>query len=633
MTRQDVEQRLEKLLQKLALPTPISVADIKEVIWNAADPKESSRLTLILTEHAPDEATAQEVIQVSQDSWNYFPHRMLGGKSPHDLVTEYQQTDKIEKPPPLPPKGKTLSDLFEDRYPKTIIFEKLNEDFWGWGFPKLYHELTEQLWNLEESKPSREVFEKELYRMIKQMPELFDAVNDLAHLYGVKREFGLAKTLYEQTIATARTYIPKTFIPGEDRALWPYLENRPFLRLLAGYAMLVEQRESVDKAIPLYEEILSFNPNDNQGIRSLLTTAYLKTNQPEKVIELTSHYPSDMMPETQMGTVLALITLKQEDLARKYLNQLKEYHSHLIKEILKPSHQKPLSYRGDMIARGSPEEAYAYWLAQGKLWEQTPGAIDFIAENAKEIKAQIITLEDKDVLAVDFFNDFLTFLNLLKERPIKLTATGNLSLKDIEHLFPQIATLQPLLIYAKDMGWKIRTEEELWPLHMIKVLAGIMHLTYKRRDKLQLSKNGLAFLNKLSPVDQYKQLVSHYWHQTNWAHFAASGWVRENKIKLCEELQKEQLTIWNMLLDKGEQWIDYQTFCDVLRQTFHLDKFLQNYRSDPDDIEIYTRHILFSYNLSLFGCVEIEETKGRYDTNHITRFRSTKLGLALYSKE
>lgn len=48
--------------------------------------------------------------------------------------------------------------------------------------------------------------------------------------------------------------------------------------MLAGYAMFAEQYEGVEKAIPLYEEILSFNPNDNQGIRAILATAYLKTN-------------------------------------------------------------------------------------------------------------------------------------------------------------------------------------------------------------------------------------------------------------------------------------------------------------------------------------------------------------------
>jgi tetratricopeptide (TPR) repeat protein len=633
MTPQEVEKQLEELLKKLTLPKQITVQDIKDIIWNAADTKGSSRLFQALLEYATDEKTQAEVLQLSQNAWNYFPHRMLGGKAPYDLVLESQQTGTVTKPPPLPPQGKTFSDVFEDQNPQTVTFHRLSDDTWGWEFPKEYHALTEQLWELEDANPPAVALEKELYRMIKQMPELFDAVNRLAQHYGVKREFGLAKTIYEQTIITARSYIPKTFTPGTDRAIWAYMENRPFLRLLAGYAMLVEQLESVEQAIPLYEEIIAFNPNDNQGIRGLLATAYLKADKPEKVIELAAHYPEGGMAELNVGRLLAYLMRNREKEAKQLLTDMKSWHANIIEEILKPIHRKPLTMQEDRYRLGGQDEAYFYWQTQGILWEEIPGAKAFLEKNTKDIQKQMITISDKDILAIDFFTDFLTFLNHIEERPIKRTATGNLSLKDIDPLLQKLKTVQPILAHTKEMGWKLRMEDEIKPLHRIRVLNDIMHLIRKKHDKYLITKNGQAFLKTPSPVEQYTQIVEYYWQGVNWSHFSASGWVRDSKIKLCETLQKNQATIWRLLLKKGPAWIDYEEFCKELTDQLNLTTLLNPQYDSPDDISLYIHHILFSDNLLLFGCINVEEKQGKTRGDTITtRFRSTNLGLYMYQQ-
>ena len=630
MNAQTVQEKLEKLLKKLSLPKPITADDIKDIIWNAVNSSGSSKLFFLITEHETNQETIDETMRLLQDAWNYFPHRMLGGKSPNDLVLEYQQTGKVDKATqkPLPKKGKTLGDIFEDQYPQFVRFTKLGQDTWGFEFPKLYNDLTEQLWELEESKVPAEVFEKELYRMIKLVPELFDAVNDLAHMYGKRHEIATTKAIYEQAIKNARKYIPDTFIYGHDRMIWTYMENRPFLRLLAGHAMFVEQYEGTGKAIPFYEEILAFNPNDNQGIRALLATAYLKTNQPEKVVELASHYPGDSMPDLVMGALLGLFKLGRIQEAKKFLQDNKEYQKHVITELLKSSHLKPATLMKDRIRVGGEDEAYYYWKSQGKFWQKTSGALEFLAKQTEDIETQIVLMTDNDVLAVDFFHDFLTFLTRLKERPIKKTAAGNLSLTDIDALLQQLKTVKPMLQHFKEMKWKLRMEDEIQTLHMINVLADIMRLTHKRGNKVLLTKNGHDFLTKLSPLQQYTQLVPHYWYRVNWPHFSASGWVRENKIKLCEVLQKNQATIWQMLLQKDTQWIDFQSFCRSLRERLNLEPFLQEMDSKPEDIlSGYVQNILFDNNLLLFGCVEIETKE-----SNITRFRSTKVGLALYPR-
>lgn len=630
MTPQIVEEKLAKLLQKLSLPNPITVFDIKKIIWNAKKSGGSSELFFLLTKQEKDNAIIDETMHLMQNAWNYFPHRMLGGKSPNDLVTEYKQTGEIDQnsQTPLPKQGKSLQEVFAPQYPKTVIFEKLGEDTWEWGFPVLYHDLTEQLWELEETNVSTQIYEKELCRMIKLMPELFDVVNDLAHLYCKRNEPGIAKMLYEQAMANAKRYIPKTFIPDRDRVIWAYMANRPFLRMLAGYGIFVEQYEGVGKAIPLYEEILSLNPNDNQGIRAILATVYLKTNQPQKVIILASHYESDIMPDLMMGKLLAYLKLGKNKSAETFLKQVKDHQSHVIKEMLKSSHPKPVNLIKDRVRLGGEDEAYYYWQSQGHLWQTTDGALMFLAEHTKDIQEQIVSLKDEEVLAVDIFHDFLAFLNLLKKRPIKITATGNISIKDVGELLKTLKTFQSLLERVKAMGWLFRKEDDFFPLHLMRIMANIMRLTYKKHDKLNISKNGMAFLDKLSYTDQFNQLFRNFQWRINWAYFSC---FTEKQTFLANLLQQQQDHIWRILIKKGTEWIDYQTFCRTLRDELPLQPFLEESYSTAEEI-LYRRinTILFSRILTLFGCVELETKQIDKWETVIIRFRMTKIGLAMF---
>lgn len=55
---------------------------------------------------------------------------------------------------------------------------------------------------------------------------------------------------------------------GFDGVLpWSCLYNRPFLRCLHGYALCLWRLGRTEEAIGVFERILSFNPNDNQGAR------------------------------------------------------------------------------------------------------------------------------------------------------------------------------------------------------------------------------------------------------------------------------------------------------------------------------------------------------------------------------
>ena len=168
------------------------------------------------------------------------------------------------------------------------------------------------------------------------------------------------------------------FVIGEDTIPWGYLENRPYLKLLMERAMSIEFGGKVSKSIPYYEEILRLNPSDNQGIRDVLATLYLKTNQLEKVLELGKQYPDDLMQELLMGRVLALFKLGRVEEAEQLIMRRYREVKHVAKEILQRKHLQPESYQPDRMTVGGEDEAYHYYLAQGGLWEGTKGAKEWL---------------------------------------------------------------------------------------------------------------------------------------------------------------------------------------------------------------------------------------------------------------
>ncbi|HUC87580.1 MAG TPA: tetratricopeptide repeat protein [Candidatus Binatia bacterium] len=389
---EDFEKRLQAMLDRLSLPSRVTILDIKDIVWNENAATDFSQLIGILIKDQENEGQVHETAELIQEAWNTYPHKVLGGKSPLQMVEGYKQSTPGHNQPKIEAvssrKRKTLSEVFKGIYPEEARLVKMGRSEWGFEFPQLYHRLSEQLLDLEESDCSAEEYEGQLLGMLKLMPELFDANNELAHFYGYNDDFKSAKTVYETAVDLARAYIPPEFVKGKHHIQWGYLDNRPFLRLLNDYAQFTEFNGKLSRAIPLYEELLSYNPNDNQGVRYVLTTAYLKANDPEKVIQLAAKYPGETGPDLVMGKVLALFKLGRNQQARTYLQRNKKYQTHVIRELLKATHPRPKEIYDDRVNVGGDDEAWYYWQDQGDLWAATKGAKDFLKEFVVSLSKQ-----------------------------------------------------------------------------------------------------------------------------------------------------------------------------------------------------------------------------------------------------
>ncbi len=245
------------------------------------------------------------------------------------------------------------------------------------------------------------------------------------------------------------------------------------------------------------------------------------------------------------------------------------------------------------------------------------------------MKNELAVTNDR-VKSIPFFHDFIIYLKYLEEKPIRLTATGNISLKDIHELSKRFKE-QKVFEEYKHFGWKITTEPQIQFLHQIKIIAKVMHLTYKHKTTLSITKNGEGFLKKLSPLKQFNEMVLHYWYRVNWDYFTPTREIYG--ISFSERLQDVQKSIWHALLSKGTNWIDYSEFCKSVNLYFNFIPYFEDYpySTPEEELKSEIRHVLFRRNLVLFGCVEIEE-KGKKWGAEIVRFHATQPGLYVFQK-
>lgn len=381
ITAEELETKLQTMLDQLNLSSKIKTDDIKNVIYHEDDLKGSMKIISAFTDYAKTKKQFDLVAESVNLAWNYLPHKSLNNLSPYQKMQEYYFKKKVapNKPPKYNSTKSAVYQLFEESLPEKIYLKKVRDNEWSFVFSSTYHKTHIEFHKFYQSEEfsEYELAEKTISVLLEE-PLLMEAASYLAHLFlklGGRKE---ATTTLEKSIGSIKNIFPKEFDWKKDKLPWYFLENRDFLNLLLDQAIFIEKGESVLKSIPYYEQIISLNPNDNQGVRGILTTLYLKTNQPQAVIELSKKYPSDATQELIMGHVLALIKLGKLEDARKQLKKIFNYSKHVIKELLKPIHTQPQSFNPERIQLGGKDEAYLYWREQGSLWQATRGTMDLL---------------------------------------------------------------------------------------------------------------------------------------------------------------------------------------------------------------------------------------------------------------
>lgn len=217
---------------------------------------------------------------------------------------------------------------------------------------------------------------KKLQQALELDPESITAYSALAQL---ERTPQAALKHYEKAIAIGR----KRFL-GKDAAahyighFWMMTETRPFMRCMHEYAeclLSLGTSEGLVKGFAVFEEMLTLNPNDNQGVRDQLMLLCITFRRFDRYKHYAAQY-DDGTAFAYFNKAFAAFCLEGDTPQSQELLQEAVKHNAFVVPMLKKSSSNispPMSY-----SLGSKSEAEYYVLYAHDVWQGTPGIIDWL---------------------------------------------------------------------------------------------------------------------------------------------------------------------------------------------------------------------------------------------------------------
>ncbi|MDO3387276.1 SEC-C metal-binding domain-containing protein [Gilvimarinus sp. SDUM040013] len=231
---------------------------------------------------------------------------------------------------------------------------------------------AEQLWcDTTECWFDGEIWESadEWAALLLSVPELWQSVKVLNDLIDVVTQSELIELMplllyraQELIYANIDSIQPGQTLP------WGIHENRPLLSLM--YKLMESYRDinALPQACAMGEQLLAFNPDDNQAVRWDLSTLYLQTEQPEKTLALANDFAEDVACPLVLNRILALYTLGRLPEAETALQKARKRHDKALIMLSKNSVKQPeMSSFG--ITLGGDDEAWLYREATRPQWK------------------------------------------------------------------------------------------------------------------------------------------------------------------------------------------------------------------------------------------------------------------------
>ena len=113
-------------------------------------------------------------------------------------------------------------------------------------------------------------------------------------------------------------------------AFWGFLETRPYMRARFGLARALWSRGKHDDAINHLQEMLELNPDDNQGVRNILTAYLAEAGRDGDLGKLMAQYPDEYSAVwAWTGALLAFRKAGDGAAARKVLGDAMAVNPHV----------------------------------------------------------------------------------------------------------------------------------------------------------------------------------------------------------------------------------------------------------------------------------------------------------------
>ncbi len=258
--------------------------------------------------------------------------------------------------------------------PKFKIYDDVDvpEGVFQWGQSR--DELFEQFHEAQDHYYMGELDRAKqiLKKIISDDPHFIDGLTLLGDLMLTMGNQKKGFEYHRKAVEVGEKIIPESF---EGKIQWGFLENRPFLRALYSHAYDLLTQQQLQKSIKKFEEILQYNPNDNQGVRWLIGDLYF-VNGEIKQAESTYKKELDYPPYRYS---YGLVRFSQKD----YTRAVKFFRKGIISNIyISDLIRRKLPLIDYQIWHGSnlelPETAYTYLDIMAQKWVEFPEAIDLL---------------------------------------------------------------------------------------------------------------------------------------------------------------------------------------------------------------------------------------------------------------
>ncbi|MEA3369001.1 MAG: SEC-C metal-binding domain-containing protein [Candidatus Ratteibacteria bacterium] len=219
---------------------------------------------------------------------------------------------------------------------------------------------------------------------IKMAREALSVSPDCADAYNLLAEeeagtFEEAKKLYEKAVEAGERALGKKTFKESKGYFWGVLKTRPYMRARAGLAQSLWKSGDHEKAIAHYRDMLRLNPNDNQGIRYILSGCLARLKKYEELDKLLNkrEYKNDCGIEWLYAQAL-LSFVKEGDSqnSRQYLNAAIKSNSYAVDYLV--GRRRMPTVVSDTIAMHSEEEGAYYAVNFYEAWVEVSGVIKWL---------------------------------------------------------------------------------------------------------------------------------------------------------------------------------------------------------------------------------------------------------------
>jgi tetratricopeptide (TPR) repeat protein len=168
----------------------------------------------------------------------------------------------------------------------------------------------------------------------------------------------------------------RTIEPHGGSLEWANLDNRSYLRAHGNLALALRKRGKWADAMEIHEQMLRWNPNDNQGVRFLLGEEYHRLGNHKKALAAYKKCEDDVSTLFGMGMLLLELGRVEEG-DRALLKGIAE-NRYLVPILLGDNWARLDAWHGSNLAE--PEHAADVAELTGDLWRISDDGFDHLAD-------------------------------------------------------------------------------------------------------------------------------------------------------------------------------------------------------------------------------------------------------------